>query len=514
MGEIGSLKNRLKTWFRNLKRNKKTKNKTKKISIFVVPFLILTRLITSIFRSKKQQNSKKIEAINDYLFNIEINVFKTNDITVLKKNQSEIIKKELLINSLLVKTKSFEDVKKISTTKEKIEKINQVLDYKIKNLTPKEEPKIESVFELEKEKKLIYDRQITHDNEMVFISNDVKENNLNDNIKETPFKKSNLEELIKYIKDTNKQLTEIKKEVNNLKNQINSTTDKKLLNYQYKLFLLQTKLKQIKDNYKYIKMKEEFGLLKKDKELAEKDKFYLLKNDEKITELISVCDIEINKKHIEPIVSKETKNTIVKEDKEIDEKKKDSEALDIELFELIVKNQIAKSNKKVKDIKEAFLIANIEVKKKKVFFNFKNLIHNTFSFISGLFPLHLFKNKGFGVLTSSLLVNNSIRSMRKVFNSEVEYIVYGDIKNIYNSNNQILNETKTILTDSLYQISNLKHEIIDNYNIDNYQLLSILAKLETLETEIQNKQKELIDSDNINKKNYQQAKQKILKKTE
>src|SRR5699024_4839706 len=107
-----------------------------------------------------------------------------------------------------------------------------------------------------------------------------------------------------------------------------------------------------------------------------------------------------------------------------------------------------------------------------------------------LFPLKIFKNKMLGTLLSGFILNNNIRSMRKILNPSLrcEYIEFNRrLKNQID----IINGYDTICNDSLYQISCLKEEFerIYGYEIEDVEVKKVYSKIKTLEFQI-NEQRE------------------------
>lgn len=144
-------------------------------------------------------------------------------------------------------------------------------------------------------------------------------------------------------------------------------------------------------------------------------------------------------------------------------------------------------------------VKKVESKKKRstLVIEIHNFLNKTIDIGINLIPINISKNIHLGVLVSVVVLNNRIRQLRKIMrkeNSEIEVIKYKDIIEILKDNELIVEKTKELLVDSLYQLNTLKQEfeIEFYYDMDRYnETEDIMVDFASIEYEITSKKNEL-----------------------
>ena len=108
-GEIGSVKNRLKQWFKNIKKKKKPqKVKYRFISKLIIPFIIIANFLAAFVPSKRN------------IDNIRKDIIKAKDIASLDKYQKEVEKISIKQQNKLQNSKNQNTTLKVKKTLELI----------------------------------------------------------------------------------------------------------------------------------------------------------------------------------------------------------------------------------------------------------------------------------------------------------------------------------------------------------------------------------------------------------
>ena len=150
-----------------------------------------------------------------------------------------------------------------------------------------------------------------------------------------------------------------------------------------------------------------------------------------------------------------------------------------------------------------------KIRKKTFYSGIVNFLNNTVTLSNTMFPIVLFKNQLVGFLTSSILINNRIRTMRKVItskNKNLSYIEYRDIIKKLDTKIGCLTNIQTVLGDTLKQIEKLEYEIESEYqeDFDEYkETTDMYRKLDILKEQITPKKQEIdemINKENLSKK--------------
>ena len=286
-------------------------------------------------------------------------------------------------------------------------------------------------------------------------------------------------ELNEYIIKTTKKIEQTTSRLINIEQDLSwIESDKQRKKLLFEIEYIKEQLKRMEIEYKEQKNK---GLLKQRLErLEDMDQYKLCKNDTIIRELKQKCvqimenertEKKKQKKEKEQLPTKEQKN----KENNIKREKNQIQSLiqELSLMQEITKKQLKNQKKEIEQIQEKFKKSTR--KKRSFFYHFKNFLTNTFQLTLSILPLTLFKNKVVGALTSAILINQTIKSTRELFNKkstlyyDIDYIV----SNIQNEM-QCVEQTKILCFDSLEQINLLKREIKNHFNLIESNELEIM----------------------------------------
>ena len=145
---------------------------------------------------------------------------------------------------------------------------------------------------------------------------------------------------------------------------------------------------------------------------------------------------------------------------------------------------------------------------------FSMFLNNTFKMILSFLPISLFQNKLFGTLVSTILLNNSIKTMRNEINlkNNAKIIVPKYLTEI-EKESDVINSTYDICIDSLEQIDLLKTEFtIKNHMYSKTQEYKVaLESLTNIETQIKKTLEETEKLIKMKQEIEKNTKQKIYK---
>ena len=498
-GVLGGFKNMLKRWRINLKNKKKNKKNQKykhpKLISFIYSIIAIIYCPFGYLFSKDKKRAsiekpnlyKKVEKINIKLD--EMIIGKEHDIKTIEK-EIEIIKKEIetpmstesrnyfvpKLKEIETKIKFIKNPNKISDIEAK--KINESLEKNIKKLNkPK---KINKNLLAKLPLSLVVSKELLKD-----------DSNFQDSKEINQEKKENfIEETNDILKKTNTQIKTIEMKIDKVE-QYNHFYD-----LENQLKYLKKQIELLKEKYKIVDNMPNINL----------DKYDLKKIPKKIDELLKLID-----KDLKLIESKKQEMLNKKEvtSKEEEPKKQPPKKTQIKKQELddavkaqqIILNNIINQNKYFDDyIKK---LAKSTNKKRTILTSLSNFASTIFNFTISLLPISIFKNKILGTLVSSIMINNSIKTMRKMLNPNLE-INYQLFIDDYIKSKDILYETYELCNDSLFELSLLKQELI---LFDNNQTKNILLQIELIEKNIQKHIKSL----NIKKETLEKLYVKVNK---
>lgn len=331
------------------------------------------------------------------------------------------------------------------------------------------------------------------------------------------------------IKTFNKDLKKYNKEIQQLNSKIlNETNYNSLYEYEFSLKQLKIKLNNLLDKYNNLKNMPGFESIKDRVDVKDID-IYELRNDEKkIKQSIVLCEKaleSIETKRIELLNAKKVKRKgasssikkeAAKEEKKTEKKeekkeKPNEEILEIMLANKIIQDNIAKEKKQIDKFNRSMSKLSKKRGKHGIFYYSKNIVSSIVGFGLGLFPLALFKNKILGLLTTNIMLNNSLRSVRRILNPE-EQISYINLDEQLNTAAYQLNEIAFTCEDSLRQIENIRQTLYSNYGNDiEYQIefQKYLDDLATIEQKILNEQEMVLSMNTQVEVTRKKTRQKI-----
>lgn len=497
MGEKGSIKNLYKDLLIRInyrKKNKKEKKANKNIKLktsfksktklsLLLFFNALFGIIKYLFTpsSMKHKQKKYIKEIvkdgmklEQYVESISEKIKQTNNPKELIEYQSEMIYIENNIKN---------DGRSISKN----------IEFKVINIKRDINKKLEKA-------------DVTKDNTSV---NETKLNiSLKQNTIDTKEDLNNdLQILKEQIKKLNKKYDEIieNKEINTLKELID--LEKIIIELKRKIELENENytLEDLKKIDDYLRIKNNEEILKLKEKVT--NKIIALKNPIKEIEEYEVISknqiIENKRENTKQNVNENKNNKEVLKNEQINNLKQEEEKLkrvkkeinnnlkrDIIMSSLIINQQLLSNEKIVREIRKSFN------NRPSFFRRIKRMSFNTFRLCISTTPLFTFKNKTVGLFTSSILLNNSIRSLRKSIspqNNSIEYIRTNNLYKYIKEQNELIEKSNRILNDSLHQIQSFKHEFLNQYS--SYiniapDINEIIEQISEIESYITNKQLE------------------------
>jgi|GEM_PF-2934633 len=479
MGEKGSLKNLYKS-FRFFLINQKKKRKEKllekkqsrinikpkdkvKLSFFVVLTAVFGFLSSLFLFSRKEKD--EIKEINNFedlnktkntIMNIVNTVQKSNDIDKITECKMKLNNIEKVINKSELFLPQVVDVKK------DLEKANKKVIEKLEivKINKKNTDKLQ-VLNQEKIEKINQELRDTKD----------KVNQIKTKLPEA----NNKEELFDLKKEVEKLEEKFKKD--ELKEEDLKKLDQFLLLYNTEeIRMLKSK---IEDKIKKVATKE----LNEELSIQEKVNAAvpeILKNEE-------------DKKEQKTENKKEIEKNQEKEKKEQEEKKnipESSLSLDFKMATTIISKQIMSMENKVNQARKS-------VSNKPIFFvRIRSMVSNTLRLCASISPFFFFKNKIVGTFTSAVLLDNSIRSLRRSISDNkknVSYIRTNGLELLLKEHKEIEQRTKRIFDDSLEQLTFFKTDFIYKYGRHingNIELENMMNEICDIEEYIISKQSE------------------------
>lgn len=520
----GSLKDRLRSWqlflkykkeqrkkLKELKKKRKKEIKEKQLLLTGKYYskpkvfgLTILGLFLGLFEPKTKDKKTNVEL---EIINLEMKLKeKTIDIEDVKKLEKidiELVKKKHF--SLSKNDKKIDTyIKRVEAIKESIKK-EDVVEV-IKSNTIKNEKKQALNQDTSEKNSEIKSNTVTKVSEKVYIP-----------ILEVKQLNKDLDTHYKKIKDINLKVAK-SEEYNDL------------FDYEFEIKQLKLKIEDIIVRYELLKALPGFKELENYVKIKDIDFYEIRKNDKKIKDKISLCNetlsqieerkkiIIINQKKpstLENRLNKQEETKVEKKEKNKEIKKEETNQLyEIDLANRIIYDNLVKEQRKVAKLERSLSKMTIKRRRPSVFYYTKNLISSIFNFTFGLFPLSLFKNKMLGGLTSGIMLNNSLRSVRRILNPEIQITyIYENLEKEILTTSNYLSRMDFLLSDSLNQIKDIRQNIVSKYGYDiEYQtsLISYLGELDKIQGKIELEKEKVSglhqDLDNVYKKN----KQKVL----
>lgn len=453
MGEIGSLKNRFKVYRKNILLNKK------KIKVKIKNYKEKNYKVNKIKKNSKVRNFFLI--IIGFIFGFFEYKFSKKNISNNKSNS----KKKIVSNNNF-KKKDNQISLKNSKISNKVNIYTNVFEQKTYSLKP--------IPNLRNDKK--------SDVDLVFISSNLLLNKSHDN---------------KFsLKKQNKNI------LNNSLKKSNKNSDKKTVVILHKKGIGLQEVKPSNELEKDSQIKKQDNVeLEKDHKLNKNDKL----NIEKLNSLEETKSTMIE--NISTLNSNKEKKIEKKEEVSIDSR-------ELEKGISIIKKTLIEQEKFFDKEYKIFNQNSDNIKSKLKINSFDTFIDRTLEVIYNLFPVALFKNKMLGTLVSSILINNSIKKIRKQteLNKNINVIV-PEYLNQIKKQGQILESIFDVQEDSLNNLISLKvsFEINNHMYAGTDEYKKVLDKLNIVERKLKidlEKTKDLINKkDSLEKV----SKQKIYK---
>lgn len=453
MGEIGSLKNRFKVYRKNIFLNKK------KIKVKIKNYKEKNYKVNKIKKNSKVRNFFLI--IIGFIFGFFEYKFSKKNISNNKSNS----KKKIVSNNNFKKKDN-----QISLKNFKIS--NKVNIYT--NVFEQETYSLKPIPNLRNDKK--------SDVDLVFISSNLLLNKSHDN---------------KFsLKKQNKNI------LNNSLKKSNKNSDKKTVVILHKKGIGLQEVKPSNELEKDNQIKKQDNVeLEKDHKLNKNDKL----NIEKLNSLEEKKSTMIE--NISTLNSNKGKKIEKKEEVFIDSR-------ELEKGISIIKKTLIEQEKFFDKEYKIFNQNSGNIKSKLKINSFDTFIDRTLEVIYNLFPVAIFKNKMLGTLVSSILINNSIKKIRKQteLNKNINVIV-PEYLNQIKKQGQIIESIFDVQEDSLNNLISLKvsFEINNHMYAGTDEYKKVLDKLNIVERKLKidlEKTKDLINKkDSLEKV----SKQKIYK---
>lgn len=492
MGEKGSLKNRIKEW--KLKRQYKKKIKEKKIleeknakkekdsqknnSEYII--------IQNMTEKSKNGLKKIFGFMFAFIENICTNACKKESKTkkiILKPEEKYIYKQVELENISLYEKDDFVggDNDK-ENTKEKIIVGNES---KTEGKTTIEESIVDDEFKQE-EKTMIEEKDevnIAIEEQALQFSDNKLEDNKNiinlqnsdtDNDLLHPKEEQENTQLLKAVQFITNEISEIDNKLN-----IIEESDKDIKETRKETIAVKGEIQALKKYYEESISPKKASL----KDLSNDiDPYNIRVSPKKMNQLLQKCDIELSK------IKKEIKNKVL-EDLEINK--------ELECIKAVIEENLEEQKKDIDKLKDEFNKAGIKEKRPTLVKGIHNFLSKTMNIGLSLLPFTICKNKIIGILGSAVILNNRLRSMRKIIrkdNNNINFITYKNIANEINNRKSCVDKTKEMLEDSLHQLQNLKQEFIMEfyYDMDRYsETENIMTEIASIEYQITSKTLEL-----------------------
>lgn len=413
-----------------------------------------------------------------------IGLFSKNKININDKNYKTKVKNdEVELNKLIndvsflektVTTKMFDDPLFVSSKKEFLQKEKQINKIKqkyvdVNNTDVSSIKNIKDKITQVEQKVKRASKTFSDRDKMIF---DYK---ISDEIKKSKKIQSDNE-----VKNLNLEIIDVKE---NLKKIRKNEQDE---DYEYEIYWIKDKV---------ISLKKETNKLIKKEEKGNND----VKKINKLLSSLTVLDDILDSLNDNNINEKETKS----------QDKFKLITQDIHLVESSIEENLSNTHKEIDKLKTIVNLTSPKIRKKTFYSGIVNFLNNTVTLSNTMFPIVLFKNQLVGFLTSSILINNRIRTIRKVItskNKNLSYIEYRDIIKKLDSKIGCLTNIQTVLGDTLKQIEKLEYEIESEYqeDFDEYkETTDMYRKLDILKEQITPKKQEIdemINKENLSKK--------------
>lgn len=361
------------------------------------------------------------------------------------------------------------------------------------------------------------------------------------------------EELKEFRKSTSDK--KLKSKVDNIVKKIDLILDKKTETDNLKLFIIASNdlLSMYYDDYNYYlnkddkekylnslkdklnklvsdvnKKSKEFSFYKTSYETKKLDKYSLLKSTIKIDELVDKINktlkhddtLEVSVKNTNHKVENNITSPLVDNKKKEDVKEKSVSKKEFDKPETKKgKREPKKDNDEVKkeklkseilEIKKSINLINTNINENEILsrqvriknkYAINSLRRNAIKISMALIPISLFKNKLIGTLTSAFMLNNTIRALRRGFNSEIEYLRSNEED--YITNDAIKTKIEYVRSNTLNEIALLKSDIrVEYLRSNDTSYLELYNEVDKIENDMKKSKEKSKEKVKINYKKY------------
>ncbi|MBE6138312.1 MAG: hypothetical protein E7173_01025 [Firmicutes bacterium] len=286
------------------------------------------------------------------------------------------------------------------------------------------------------------------------------------------------------IKVMNKELKGYNKKLKEINAKIKATTAyNSLYELEFEIKQLKIKINDLLNKYHNLKELPGFDNLQNVLDISEIDLLELRFNANSINAQIKMCnesldDIEQRRKQLlEPKIKtkgapekdkKKEKHEKKKNEEKKQESKNDDKLLEVKLAQKIVLDRLIIEQKNIERFQKNLVKMTVKKRRKSILSYAGGILSSIINFGLSLFPISLFKNKLIGGLVSGIMVNNSLKSIRKVLTPETDtvYILFSDFEKELYKTEDYLNSMGYICSDSLNQINEIRSTLDHQYGND------------------------------------------------
>ncbi len=321
-----------------------------------------------------------------------------------------------------------------------------------------------------------------------------------------------VDELTEFIDDSKEQLIEIKKEITEIKELINiaETQDEieaiefRMNRLQKEIAILKAKYEKIKDHYDL----SEFIILDS---ITYMDAIGELKDEASIEQLeimVDICKNEIEE--LDDIVEENKRGVEAKEEftskqQEIENRDKafikhTDRVMEVDKDYQQIINDTKSQMELLKHIREHLYDFEIEViKTTKIVNRTQSLFGSFLRIATGILTRPFTGINLFGIALGTNLINRGLRGLREYLNPEIEVIEenrkkYCDMEEEILKGKNLVNNTKMLLSDSLWQLTQLEQEFqttFANYTNVIPEYKQVLDQMHTLKNGLIEKERQL-----------------------
>lgn len=312
-------------------------------------------------------------------------------------------------------------------------------------------------------------------------------------------------EVTNYIRQTTKDIKKKASLIEKLENQLKKEKD------PFVFQEIKSKLRNVRDEVfqmklLYNEMDRQYGFYHFDSnsKAYELDQFQLLTSGLVFDGMLEEIDdtLHFQYKETEEYHKKEEEKK-KEEGREKLAKEKGNFLLELDEADQMVTDQIQKQKKQIAKLRRE-LSAITAPKKRKIFHLgfIGRAVSNIAQMIAGVFSFSIFKNKAVGLLTGAFFINNGIRGLKKAIKSErhIDYYDMSKIKHMIKEQNDCIYYASELLEDSKSQLSQIKHELVGEFqalrNTIEYkdmmsQVLEMEQQLDQQKLKLEKEQKKL-----------------------